>query len=1223
MYISETPVKRFFQDRIEPTRARAHYTPEQRRQILERLTAAETLERYLHTKYVGQKRFSGEGGDTLIPMLDHLIQRAGAAGVQEMVMGMAHRGRLNVLVNTLGKIPADLFLEFEGKGHADLPAGDVKYHQGFSSDVVTPGGTVHLTLAFNPSHLEIVNPVVEGSVRARQHRRGDRTGDQVLPVLIHGDAAIAGQGVNQEVLNMAQTRGYYTGGTIHIVVNNQIGFTTSDPRDTRGTTYCTDIAKMVEAPILHVNGDDPETCLLAIELAMDYRQKFHQDVFIDLVCFRRYGHNEADEPMVTQPLMYKKIAQHPGTRRKYAEALAADGVVTLDDSDAMVATYRAAMDKGQNTNKTVIANYKPPFTVDWKPYLGRHWTDQVDTRVALPKLKDLSTRVTTVPDGFKLHSRVDKVIADRRAMGEGKAAARLGHGRDARLRVAARRGPWRASFGRGRRTRHVLASPRRAARPEPRQVGRRLVDAAAAREGRPAVVRDHRLGAHRAGGAGFEYGYSTSDPARLIVWEAQFGDFVNGAQVVIDQFISAGEVKWGRISGLTLLLPHGYEGQGPEHSSARPERFLQLCAQHNMQVCVPTDPGADLPPAAPADAADVPHAADRDEPEEPAAPQGSGVVARRSRQRQLAERHRRDRPDRRRQGAPRAAVLGQGLLRPAGLASRAEDRRHRDRAPRAGIPVPARRLQARGEPLRERDGSRLGAGRAAEPGRVVPAACLPARRPRRQQGARVCRSPDLGVAGGRLCGEARRRTETGRRRRIRRQALERRNGAGALNGRPIAMRIEVKVPQLPESVAEATLVNWHKAAGQPIKRDENLIDIETDKVVLELPAPADGVMAQIVKADGSTVTSGEVIAIIDTDAAQAKAAAPAAQAATAPPAPAKAAAPGVAPARAEASPKPSPATKPAAAAPASPVAASATASVTALPAARKLMAEQGIAAGDVDGSGRGGRITKSDVESAVAAKAAPAPAAKAPPRRAAPIAATQGTRPEQRVPMSRLRARIAERLVQSQATAAILTTFNEVNMQPVIDLRNRYKERFEKEYGVKLGFMSFFVKAAVHALKKFPLVNASIDGNDIVYHGYYDIGIAVGSPRGLVVPILRDADQSSIAEIEKQIADFGKRAQDGKLTLEELTGGTFSISNGGVFGSMMSTPIINPPQSAILGVHATKDRAVVENGQVVVRPMNYLALSYDHRIIDGREAVLSLVAIKDALEDPARMLLEL
>jgi 2-oxoglutarate dehydrogenase E2 component (dihydrolipoamide succinyltransferase) len=421
------------------------------------------------------------------------------------------------------------------------------------------------------------------------------------------------------------------------------------------------------------------------------------------------------------------------------------------------------------------------------------------------------------------------------------------------------------------------------------------------------------------------------------------------------------------------------------------------------------------------------------------------------------------------------------------------------------------------------------------------------------------------------------------------------------------MRIEVKVPQLPESVAEATLVNWHRKAGEAVKRDENLIDIETDKVVLELPAPSDGVLAEITRADGSTVKSGEVIAVLDTDGAAAAAPAPKAEVA-------KPAAPVAVPA-----PKPAPPAAAAAAKPAAP----AMGSVTALPAARKMMAEQGLGAADVGGTGRGGRITKGDVQEAVAAKpaavAAPAPAAKPVPA-APPVA---GARPEQRVAMSRLRARIAERLVESQSTAAILTTFNEVNMQPVIDLRNRYKERFEKEYGAKLGFMSFFVKAAVHALKKFPLVNASIDGNDIVYHGYYDIGIAVGSPRGLVVPILRDADQASMAEIEKQIADFGKRAQDGKLTLEELTGGTFSITNGGIFGSMMSTPIINPPQSAILGVHATKERAVVENGQVVVRPMNYLALSYDHRLIDGREAVLSLVAIKEALEDPARMLLDL
>jgi 2-oxoglutarate dehydrogenase E2 component (dihydrolipoamide succinyltransferase) len=424
------------------------------------------------------------------------------------------------------------------------------------------------------------------------------------------------------------------------------------------------------------------------------------------------------------------------------------------------------------------------------------------------------------------------------------------------------------------------------------------------------------------------------------------------------------------------------------------------------------------------------------------------------------------------------------------------------------------------------------------------------------------------------------------------------------------MRIEVKVPQLPESVAEATLVNWHKQPGQAVKRDENLIDVETDKVVLELPAPSDGVLVEIKQPDGATVTSNDVIAVIDTEATGAGAATPA-------PAAAKAAAPAAAPA---------PAPAPATAAPqaAAPVAAPA----TAMPAARKMMADAAIDPATVAGTGRGGRITKGDV---LAAGTAPAPAAPSAPTQPAPAAKpapvapalTQGARPEQRVPMSRLRQRVAERLVQSQSTAAILTTFNEVNMQPVIELRNRYKERFEKEHGVKLGFMGFFVKAAVHALRKYPALNASIDGHDIVYHGYFDVGIAVGSPRGLVVPIVRDADQLSVAEIEKQIADYGKRANEGKLTVEELTGGTYTISNGGVFGSMLSTPIINPPQSAILGVHATKERAVVENGQVVVRPMNYLALSYDHRIIDGREAVLSLVAMKEALEDPARLVLDI
>lgn len=410
--------------------------------------------------------------------------------------------------------------------------------------------------------------------------------------------------------------------------------------------------------------------------------------------------------------------------------------------------------------------------------------------------------------------------------------------------------------------------------------------------------------------------------------------------------------------------------------------------------------------------------------------------------------------------------------------------------------------------------------------------------------------------------------------------------------------IEVKVPQLSESVAEATLLTWHKKVGEAVTRDENLVDVETDKVVLELPAPAAGVITQIISGDGSTVVAGQVIAMLDTEAsAGAVTSAPAA----------------------------------AVSAPVVAAAASTSAAGIAMPAAAKILTENNLSAGAIDGTGKDGRVTKGDALAAVANKATPAVAPLAAPvavkpalqQISAPAVANLGDRPEERVPMSRLRARIAERLVQSQSTNAILTTFNEVNMAPVMDLRNKYKDKFEKEHGVKLGFMSFFVKAAVAALKKYPIINASVDGNDIVYHGYFDIGIAVGSPRGLVVPILRNADQMSIAEIEKKIGEFGAKAKDGKLTLDDLTGGTFSISNGGTFGSMLSTPIINPPQSAILGVHATKDRAVVENGQIVIRPMNYLAMSYDHRIIDGREAVLGLVAMKEALEDPARLLLDL
>jgi len=587
-YITDPAQKRWMQERLESTRAAGRFGAEEKKHILDRITAAEGLERYLHTKYVGQKRFSLEGGESFIASLDALIQRAGSQGVQEIVIGMAHRGRLNVLVNILGKMPHDLFAEFEGKHADDLPAGDVKYHQGFSSDVSTDGGPVHLSLAFNPSHLEIVNPVVEGSCKARMDRRGDSQGNQVLAVQVHGDAAFAGQGVVMETLNLAQTRGYGTGGTVHIVINNQIGFTTSDPRDSRSTLYCSDVVKMIEAPVLHVNGDDPEAVVFATQIALDFRMQFHKDIVVDIVCFRKLGHNEQDTPALTQPLMYKKIAQYPGTRRLYADKLSAQGVIAADGGDQMVKDYRQAMDEGKQTVDPVISNYKNKFAVDWLPFLNRKWTDAADTSVPATELKRLSERITTVPENFKLHPLVEKVLADRAAMGRGEINLDWGMGEHLAFASLVSSGYavriTGQDAGRGTFThRHsVLHDQNR----EKWDAGNYIPLQHVSEQQAPFTVIDSVLSEEAV--LGFEYGYSTAEPNTLTIWEAQFGDFANGAQVVIDQFISSGEVKWGRASGLVMMLPHGYEGQGPEHSSARIERFLQLAADNNMQLVQPT-----------------------------------------------------------------------------------------------------------------------------------------------------------------------------------------------------------------------------------------------------------------------------------------------------------------------------------------------------------------------------------------------------------------------------------------------------------------------------------------------------------------------------------------------------------------------------------------------------------------------------------------------------------
>ncbi|WP_119355476.1 2-oxoglutarate dehydrogenase E1 component [Azohydromonas sediminis] len=588
MHITDPAEKRWWQERLESSRSKPTFTADKKKHILDRLTAAEGLERYLHTKYVGQKRFSLEGGESFIAAMDELVQRAGEQGVQEIVIGMAHRGRLNVLVNTLGKMPKDLFAEFEHTAPENLPAGDVKYHQGFSSDVSTPGGPVHLSLAFNPSHLEIVNPVVEGSVRARQDRRGDKEGKLVLPVLVHGDAAFAGQGVVMETLALAQTRGYYTGGTVHIVINNQIGFTTSDPRDSRSTLYCTDVVKMIEAPVLHVNGDDPEAVVFCTQLAMDYRQQFKKDVVVDIVCFRKLGHNEQDTPSLTQPLMYKKIAKHPGTRKLYGDKLVLQGVLPPDGPDEMAKAYRAAMDAGRHTVDPVLTNFKSKYAVDWTPFLGKKWTDAADTALPLAELKRLAERITTVPPNFKLHPLVEKVLADRAAMGRGEINVDWGMGEHLAFAslVASGYAVRLSGEDSGRGTfvhRHaVLHDQNREKWDEGTYIPLQNVAEGQA----PFTVIDSILSEEAV--LGFEYGYASADPNTLTIWEAQFGDFANGAQVVIDQFIASGEVKWGRANGLVLMLPHGYEGQGPEHSSARLERFMQLAADNNIQICQPT-----------------------------------------------------------------------------------------------------------------------------------------------------------------------------------------------------------------------------------------------------------------------------------------------------------------------------------------------------------------------------------------------------------------------------------------------------------------------------------------------------------------------------------------------------------------------------------------------------------------------------------------------------------
>lgn len=588
MHIVDAEPKNWIRAKLEGAKPDYASHPEKRIGLLKLLTSAEGLEKFLHRKYVGQKRFSLEGGESLIIILDELIQRAGENKVEEMVIGMAHRGRLNVLVNVLGKSPTALFGEFEGT-HSSAPGvltGDVKYHMGFSSNIATPGGPIHLTLAFNPSHLEIINPVVEGSVKARQDRHGPGGINAIVPVLIHGDASFAGQGIVMETLNMSETRAFHTGGTVHIVINNQIGFTTSNPFDSRSTLYCTDVANMIQAPVFHVNGDDPEAVAFITQLALDYRTVFHEDVVIDLICYRRLGHNEADEPAATQPMMYKTIRNLATTRQLYAQTLVNEGVLSNESVNALEESYYQMLSDGHVVSRPVVQNASYSYSARWEKYLNKDWDQDFTTAVPLEQIQFCNQRLQSLPENFELHPRVAKVMEDRNKMANDEIpmdwgfaenmayASMLNEGYHIRLTGQ--------DIGRGTFShRHAILLNQ--------LTGDNYIPLKNLSENQGYAQIFNSL-LSEAGVLGFEYGYSATEPDKLVIWEAQFGDFANGAQVVIDQFISSGETKWGKLSGLVMLLPHGFEGQGPEHSSARLERYLQLCADQNIQVCYPTTP---------------------------------------------------------------------------------------------------------------------------------------------------------------------------------------------------------------------------------------------------------------------------------------------------------------------------------------------------------------------------------------------------------------------------------------------------------------------------------------------------------------------------------------------------------------------------------------------------------------------------------------------------------
>eukprot|EP00913_Durusdinium_trenchii_P013421 g12602.t1 len=1086
MHIDDLAIREWLQERMETSENRIELSRETQQKILTRLTDAVVFEEFIQKKFIGAKSFSLEGAESLIPLLHLAIEKAGSDGIDEIVFGMAHRGRLNVLANIMGKSPRAIFREFEDVDPERSPGrGDVKYHLGYSSDWETESGqSVHLSLCFNPSHLEFVNPVAMGRIRAKQDRHGDTERRRGMALLIHGDAAFAGEGIVQESLNLSRLDAYRIGGTVHVVVNNQIGFTTG-PQQGRSGIYCTDVAKMLQIPIFHVNGEHPEAVAQAVNLAMDFRDEFHCDVVIDMFCYRLRGHNEGDEPSFTQPILYDRIEKQKSVRENYLEHLLELHGLSRDEGEQIAIERRELLEAElENARSDDYSHTTDALGGIWNGYTGgpESGVPPVETGVEIDRLAALLHNQTVFPDDFHPHPKIQRAMKRRREMAAGRqpldwsAAEALAFASIAadgyRIRMTGQDCE-RGTFSQ----RHAVLHDCNDGHPYfPLE---HVADDQA-----PVEIANSPLS--ESGVMGFEYGYSLDWPDGLVLWEAQFGDFVNAAQVLIDQFIASAEDKWRRLSGLVLLLPHGFEGQGPEHSSARLERFLSLAAEDNLQVVVPTTPAQYF------------------------------HMLRRQVLRQWRK--------------PLIVMTPKSLLRHSRAVSSLDE------------------LQSEGF-------QRV----IADTGDIDP---------KKVQRLLLCT--------GKLYYEL----EAARRERERNDvAIIRIEQLYPLSLDDLADTLAPYADDTPAFWVQEEPENMGAWRFLRISLGERLLDrfplncLESEKATFDAPAPVAGVLTKILKKSGDSAEVGEVIGLIE-EGAEAEGSGQKDDSAES----SKRSDDGKAD-KGDASDDSTGESE-------SPI----------MPAAKRLLEQNDLDPADVEATGPGGRLLKEDVERHLEQ-------AKSPERKKSADKSEPG-RETETVAMSPLRRRIAQRLVESQRNAALLTTFNEVDMTAVIELRRAHRDAFQKQYGIKLGFMSFFVKAAVDALKQCPQLNAQIKDNDIIFHNYFDIGVAIGTEKGLVVPVLRNAERSSFAEIETAIDDFAHRARDGKLSVEDLLGGTFTISNGGIYGSMLSTPIVNPPQSGVLGMHAIQDRAVVRDGEIVIRPMMYLALSYDHRIVDGREAAM-------------------